>query len=147
MQKCPKSFPKVSKHVLNMFWVNFFKKNFCPVFHEGRVFENFQKNQKTFKIPKMPTIVPKSVQTCFEYVLGRFFRNSFFVQCSLEGRVVENFQKNKKFSKFQKCPKSLSKVSKRVLNMFRVNFFENFFRPVFHGGSSLRKFSNKSKFF
>ena len=145
----------------------------------------------------MPTIVPKSVQTCFEYVLGRFFRNSFFVQCSLEGRVVENFQKNQKFSKVQKCPKSLSKVSKRVLNMFRVNFFEkvylpcvpcrvesseifkkiknfsklqkcpksfpkvskrvlnmfwvnffeNFFCPVFHGGSSLRKFSNKSKIF
>ena len=33
---------------------------------EGRVFENFQKNQKNFKIPKMPKIVPKSVQTCFE---------------------------------------------------------------------------------
>ena len=77
----------------------------------------------------MPTIVPKSVQTCFEYVLGRFFRKSFFVQCSLEGRVVENFQKNQKSSKFQKCPKSFPKVSKRVLNMFWVIFFENFFLP------------------
>ena len=37
---------------------------------EGRVFENFQKNQKFSKIPKMPKIVPKSVQTCFEDVLG-----------------------------------------------------------------------------
>ena len=44
----------------------------------------------------MPETVPKSVQTCFEHVLGRFFRKSFFAQCSLEGRVVENFQKNEK---------------------------------------------------
>ena len=121
-QKCPKSFPKVSKRVLNMFWGNFFEKKFfaqCSM--EGRVFEKFQKkfkkfskiqkcsksfpkgfirdlnmfwgnffgknflpsvpwrvesskifkkNQKIFKIPKMPQIVPKSVQTCFEHVLG-----------------------------------------------------------------------------
>ena len=40
---------------------------------EGRVFENFPKNQKIFKIPKMPKIVPKSVQTCFEDVLGWIF--------------------------------------------------------------------------
>ena len=40
---------------------------------EGRVFEKFQKNPKSFKIPKIPKIVPKSVQTCFEDVLGWFF--------------------------------------------------------------------------
>ena len=45
---------------------------------EGRVSENFQKNRKFLKIAKMPEIVPKSVQTCFEQVLGRFFRKSFF---------------------------------------------------------------------
>ena len=44
----------------------------------------------------MPETVPKSVQTCFEHVLGQFFRKSFFAQCSLEGRVVENFRKNEK---------------------------------------------------
>ena len=37
---------------------------------EGRVFEKFQKNQKSFKIPKMPEIVHKKFQTCFEHVLG-----------------------------------------------------------------------------
>ena len=37
---------------------------------DGRVFEMFSKNQKIFKIPKMPKIVPKNVQTCFEHVLG-----------------------------------------------------------------------------
>ena len=110
-QKSPKSFPKVSKRVLNMFWVNFFQNFFCPVFHEGRIFENFQKNQKLFKIAKKPKINPKIVQTCFEYVLGYLFRN-FFAQCFMECRVFENFQKNEKLFKIekkaqnrsQKCP-------------------------------------------
>ena len=35
-------------------------------------------------------------------------------------------------------PKIVPKVSKRVLNMFWGKFFEKFFCPVFHGGSSLR---------
>ena len=59
---------------------------------EGRVFENFQKNQKSFKFPKMHKIVPKSIQTCFEHVLGQTFRKNF-AQCSVEGRVFEIFQK------------------------------------------------------
>ena len=45
---------------------------------EGRVSENFQKNRKFLKIAKMPEIVPKSVQKCFEQVLARFSRKSFF---------------------------------------------------------------------
>ncbi len=70
-QKYPKSFPKVSKRVLNMFSGAFFEnKTFAQSSMEGRVFENFQKSQKIFKNPKMPKIVPKSVQTCFEHVLG-----------------------------------------------------------------------------
>ena len=123
LQKCPKSFPKVSKRVLNMFWGDFSEKVFLLTV-PWRV-----ELSKIFKNPKKPKIVPKNVQTCFEYVLGRFFRKSFFAQCSLEGRVVEKFQKNQKFSKIQKCPKSLSKVSKRVLNMFWVNFFEKVYLP------------------
>ena len=59
---------------------------------EGRVFENIQKNQKIFKIPKMPKYVPKSIQTCFERVLGPTFRKHF-AQFSTAGRVFENFQK------------------------------------------------------
>ncbi len=98
IQKCPKSFPKVSKRVLNMFWGNFFEKNYCPVFHGRSSLRKFSK-------------------------------------------------KSKKFSKIQKRPKSFPKVSKRVLNKFWVIFFENFFCSVFHGGSSLRKFSKKSKNF
>ena len=76
----------------------FFRKNFAQFSMEGRVFEIFQKNQKVFKIPKMPTIVPKSIQTCFEHVLGQSFRK-IFAQFSTAGRILENFQKNQK--KFQ----------------------------------------------
>ncbi len=108
-QKTPKSFPKVSKRVLNMFWVNFSENFFfaqCSM--ESRVFENFQKNQKLFKIAKKPKINTKSVQTCFEYVLGYLFRN-YFAQCFMEGRVFEIFQKYQRFFKIPKKPKIVPK--------------------------------------
>ncbi len=114
---------------------------------DGRVFENFQKNQKIFKIRKLLKIVPKSVQTCFEHVLGYFFRKKFLPSVPWTVESSKIFKKIKKFSKIQKRPKSFPKVSKRVLNMFWVNFFEKNFCPVFHGRSSLRKFSKKSKNF
>ena len=96
------------------------------MFHEGRIFENFQKNQKLFKIAKKPKINPKSVQTCFEYVLGYLFRILLpSVSWSVESSKI--FKKMKNFSILKKSPKSFPKVSKRVLNMFWVNFFENFF--------------------
>ena len=44
---------------------------------DGRAFENFQKNLKKIKIQKMPLIVSKSVQTCFEHALGQYFRKNF----------------------------------------------------------------------
>ena len=72
----------------------------------------------------MPKIVPKSIQTLFEHVLGQTFRK-LFAQFSMECRVFENFQR-KFFSKFQKSPKVFSKVSKRVLNMFWGKFFDKF---------------------
>ena len=109
--KRPKSFPKVSKRVLNVFWGKFFENFFAQCSVERRVFKNFQKN--IFKIPKMPKSVPKTIQTCFERVLGQTFRK-IFAQFSMECRVFENFQK-KIFSKFQKYPKVFPKVSKRVL--------------------------------
>ena len=69
-QKCP-----------NVFWTCFgviFSKNFfAQCSKEGRVIEIFQKNQKISKIPKMPKFLPKSVQTCFEDVLGWLFRKIF----------------------------------------------------------------------
>ena len=85
---------------------------------EGRVFENFQKNQKFSKIPKMPKIVPKSVQKCFENVLGQFFQKKFLPSVPWRVESPKIFEKIKKISKFQKCPKSFAKVSKRVLKLF-----------------------------
>ena len=130
-QKCPKSFPKVSKRVLNVFWGNFFEKfyNFMPsVPWRLKSSKIFKKNQKNFKIPKMPKIVPKSIQTCFERVLGRIFRKSF-AQFSMECRVFETFRKkSKKLSKFQPkthktVPKRIPKCFEHVLGrIFRKNF-------------------------
>ena len=147
-QKCPKSFPKASKRVLNVFWGEFFETFFVQCSKDGRVFKNFQKNQKNFKIPKMPKIVPKSIQTCFEQVLGQFFRK-IFAQFSMEWRVFETFQKKSKNfqNSNQKRTKPFPKESKSVLNMFWGIFFEKFLGPVLHGGSKLRKFSKKSKKF
>ena len=111
IQKCPKSFPKVSKHVWTCFGANF-RKNFAQFSMECRVFENFQKNQKIFKIPKMPKIVPKSMQTCFEHVLGQTFRK-IFAQFSMECRVFENFQK-----KYFQNSKNAQKCSQMYPNVF-----------------------------
>ena len=83
----------------------------------------FKKNQKSFKIPKMPKIVPESIQTCFELVLGQIFRKFF---CSVF-RGGSNFRKiSNFFLKFQNCPKVFPKVSKRVLNMFFGKSFGKF---------------------
>ena len=87
---------------------------------EGRVFENFQKNQKvfkiskTFKITKMPKIVAKSIQTCFEPILGQMFR-FFFAQCSMEPRDFEKVQKKSK--KFQNS-KNAQNRSQKYPNVF-----------------------------
>ena len=94
-QKCPKRFPNVSKHVLNVFWGKLFEK-FLPSFPwKVESSKIFKKIKKSFKFPKMPKIVPKSIQMCFERVLGQTFRK-ISAQFSMEGRVFEKFQKNQK---------------------------------------------------
>ena len=72
-QKCPTSFPKLSKLVLNMFCGIFSKKNLPRVPCRVGPSKFFQ-NSKKFNIPKLPKFVSKSVQTCFQHALGRFFR-------------------------------------------------------------------------
>ena len=97
-QKCSRKYP-------NVFYDDFFEKNFKPGVPGGSSFRKF--SIFFFKIPKMPKIVPKSIQTCFERVLGQTFRN-FFAQFSVEGRVFENFEKKNIF-KSPKKPKSVPK--------------------------------------
>ena len=60
---------------------------------EGRDFEKVQKNQKIFKIPKMPKIVPKSIQTCFEHVLGQICRIFFLPSVRWRLETSKNFKK------------------------------------------------------
>ena len=72
--KGPKSFAKVSKQVLNMSWGNFFEKVFLPSVPWRVEPSKFFQNSKKFNIPKLPKFVSKSVQTCFQHALGRFFR-------------------------------------------------------------------------
>ena len=141
-QKCPKVFPKVSKHVLNVFWVKLFEK-FLPSFPwKVESSKIFKKIKKSFKLPKMPKIVPKSIQTCFERVLGQTFRK-IFAQFSMEVRVFENFQKNQKNCKIPKMPKIVPKSIQTCFELVLGQNFRNFFLPVFHGGSRLRRTSKK----
>ena len=84
----------------------------------------------------MPKIVPKSLQTCFEHVLGQTSRK-IFAQFSMECRVFENFQKKYIF----KTPKMPKSVPKSIQTCFRVIFSKKKLCPVFHGGSSFRKLS------
>ena len=93
-----------------------------------------------FKIPKTTKIVPKSIQTCFELVLGQIFRKNFLPSVPWRVEFSKIFKK-KIFSKFQKGPKSFPKVSKRVLNTFWGEFFEKLFLPSVPW--RLRKFSKK----
>ena len=101
----------------------------------------FKKNQKSFKIPKMPKIVPESIQTCFERVLGQIFRK-FFAQFSMECRVFENFQIF--FFKIPKMPKS---VPKRIQTCFRVIFSKKFNAQCSMEGRVFENFQKNQKSF
>ena len=111
---------------------------------ECRVFETFQKNRKIFKIPKRPKIIPKSIQTCFEHVLGRIFRKTFFAQCSVEVRVFENFLKNQKVFKIPKMPKI---VPKSIQTCFRVIFLKKFYAQCSMEGRVFENFQRNQKNF
>ena len=191
-QKCPKSFPKVSKRVLNVFWGKLFQK-FCPVFHGGSNLRKIsKKSKKNSKFQKRPKWFPKEYKRVLIVIWDNFSGKNL---PSFPWKVESSkfFKKIKKFSKFQKRPKSFPKVSKRVLNKFWGKLLENFlpsfpwkvesskifkkikkifkipkmpkivpksiqtcfelvlgqifrkfFCPVFHGMSSLRKFSKKN---
>ena len=130
--KIPKSVPK---SIQTCFRVIFSKKNYARCSMEGRVFENFQ--IFFFKIPKMPKIVPESIQACFERVSGQIFRKFFLPSVPWRVEFSKIFKKN--IFKIPKLPKS---VPKSIQTCYRLIFFEKNLCPVFHGGSSFRKFSN-----
>ena len=90
------------------------------MFHGGKSLRKFSKTY-IFKITKMPKIVPKSIQTCFRVI----FSKKFYARRSMEGRVFENFQ-NFFFQNSKNAQNRSQNVSKRVLNLFWVKFFEKF---------------------
>ena len=138
-QKCPKSFPKVSKRVLNVFGANFSKIFFAQCSVEGRVFKNFHKKyfQNSKKCPKVFSKVSKRVLNMF---WGKIFEK-FYAQCSMEGRVFENFPRNQKNSQNSKMPKS---VPKSIQTCFRVIFSKKFYAQCSMEG---RVFENFQIFF
>ena len=152
-QKCPKSFPKVSKRVLNVFWGKLFQKNFAQFSMEGRVFENFQKNQKvfkiskTFKITKMPKIVAKSIQTCFETILGQMFRK--FILRSVRWRLEtsKNFKKNPKIFKIPKMPKIVPKSIQTSFERVLGQTFRKIFAQFSMEGRVFENFQKNQKLF
>ena len=78
--KCPKSFPKVSKRVLNVFWGNFFDK-FLPSFpwkvESSKIFKKIKKVSNFLKCPKSFPKVSKRVLNVFWGKLFEKFLPSF----------------------------------------------------------------------
>ena len=118
-QKRPKTFPSVQ----TCYGANFLKKFFCPVFH--RFIESLRKNQRKFKIAKMPKIVPKMSKLLLSMFCGNFFEK----KCPVfhGGSGLRKFSKN---SKIIKIPKKLKIVSKSVHTCFE-HALGQFFRIFF----------------
>ena len=113
---------------------------------EGRVFENFRKKSKIFKIPKSRKSLPKVSKRVLNNIFwGKFFEKllpsfPWRVESSKFWEQSKKSQKSKYAQSFsQKCP-----------NVFWTCFgaiFSKIFCPAFHGRSSLRKISKKPKNF
>ena len=143
-QKCPKSFPKRSKHAFNMF-NEIFSKTFLPSLpwrvESSKCF--LKKFQKYKNAQNRSQKCPNVFWTCF----GVLSSEISFCPVYHGGWSLRNAFKNQKNFKIPKTPKNVPKVSKSVLNMFWGTFLGNLFCPVFHGGWSLRNAFKKSKKF
>ena len=84
----------------------------------------------------MPKIVPKSIQTCFEHVLGQTFRK-IFAQFPWNVESSKIFKKN--IFKIPKLPKS---VPKSIQTCFRVIFLKKFYAQCSMEGRVFENFSN-----
>ena len=134
----PKRIQKCFEQVLGQI----FRKIFAQFSMGGRVFENFQKKHRIFKVPKKPKIVTKSVQTCFQLVLGPKKLLSFHGGSSLRkfSKNSKNFQNSN-----QKRTKSFPKASKRVLNVIWGEFFEKIFAQCSMDGRVFKYFQKTKK--
>ena len=86
-----------------------------------------------FKIPKTTKIVPKSIQTCFELVLGQIFRKNFLPSVPWRVEFSKIFKKKNIF-KIPKRPKIIPKSIQTCFEHVLGRIFrKTFFCPVFHG--------------
>ena len=119
--KVSKTFLEVSKHVSNLFWGNFLRKN-CPV-HPGRSkLGKTSKNWKTFIFSKCPNTFPKVFKHVFNMPRGIFSGEKFRSVHPGGSRSQKNSKKPKKSHIF-KIPKN---ISKSVQICFELIFFELF---------------------
>ena len=92
----------------------------------------------------MPKSVPKSIQTCFERVLGQTFRK-ISAQFSMEGRVFENFQKNQKSFKLPKMPKIVPKSIQTCFERVLGQTFRKIFAQFSMEGRVFENFQKNQK--
>ena len=85
----------------------------------------------------MPKIVPKSIQTCFELVLGQLFRKFFLPSVPWRVEFSKIFKKD--VFKIPKLPKS---VPKCIQTCFRVIFSKKFYAQCSMEGRVLENFPN-----
>ena len=134
IQKCPKSFPKVSKHVLNMFWGKLFEK-FLPSFpwkvETSKIFK-----KKKIQNSKNAQKCSQSIQTCFRVIFSKKNLCPVFHGGSSFRKFSKFF-----FFKIPKMPKILLESIQACFERVLGQIFRIFFCPVFRGGSSFRKFS------
>ena len=117
-QKCPKTFPRLSKHVLMWFFRDFLASATWRV-EKSKNFKEMQKLPKIQDTQIRFQKYPNKFWTCFEV-----FSRKKSAQCTLEGRNLEKLKKNwKTLVFFSKSPKSFPKVFKHVFNMLRGSFF------------------------
>ena len=114
---------------------------------ESRVFENFQKNQKSFKFPKMPKIVAKSIQTCFETILGQMFRIFFCAVFDGGSRLRKISKKNPKNFKIPKMPKIVPKSIQTSFERVLGQTFRKIFAQFSMEGRVFENFQKNQKLF
>ena len=132
--KMPKIVPKTIQTCCERVMGQIFRKIFLPSVPWRVDFSKiFKKN--IFKIPKNAQKCSQSIQTCFRVI----FSEKFYAQCSMEGRVFRKCSIF--FFKIPKMPKIVPKTIQTCFERVMGQIFRKILCPVFHGGSSLRKFS------
>ena len=129
LQKCPRSYRKLCKLLLNMFCGNFSKKRMPRVPWRVGPSKKLKKIKKFWKFQKSTKHSQKCANmfwTCF----GAIFLKKFFAPCSMEGRAFEKIKKKSKKFKNPKKPKIVSKSVHTCFEHALGDVFENFLPSV-----------------